>query len=288
MGKRSSTLALACLQLTQTGVAQSPEDIRKGMMVSQRPNGTIYDLPAGLRLARDKWVMLQIRQLQRLALESLLSWSETKILSGVRDTADLIAGFASEWDASEYPFRASDHLSDALASVEAPFSNLDEYIACCRNGTVPSPLALVAAIQKAFAANEGKYAAHCFFALLLCAALAGSADPSLLGLRLGGSSRISLFHLRKRLTGLGDAPIRQAMTYVLEALVISQHFATAVNRFDGQNQRLRIAIEENGVVSLVGSRWEPTVTEDRLPMLLSLAADCSVLRTDGQGRYLSG
>lgn len=67
--------------------------------------------------------------------------------------------------------------------------------------------------------------------------------------------------------------------------MISQHFATAVNRFDGQNQRLRLAIEETGLVSLVGSRWAPTVTEDRLPMLLSLAGDCALLDTDGDGRY---
>jgi hypothetical protein len=70
-------------------------------------------------------------------------------------------------------------------------------------------------------------------------------------------------------------------------MVISQHFATAVNRFDGQNQRLRLAIEEIGLVPLVGSRWQPTVTEDRLPMLLSLAADCTILGTDGDGGYLS-
>ena len=87
--------------------------------------------------------------------------------------------------------------------------------------------------------------------------------------------------------GLGSASTREAISYVLEAMVISQHFATAVNRFDGQNQRLRLAIEESGLVPLVSSRWEPTVTEDRLPMLLSLAADCGLLATDGNGRYLS-
>lgn len=29
-------------------------------------------------------------------------------------------------------------------------------------------------------------------------------------------------------------------------MVLSQHFATAVNRFDGQNQRLRLSIDEAG------------------------------------------
>jgi hypothetical protein len=175
---------------------------------------------------------LQVRQLQRLALESLLSWCETKILSGVRDTADLIAGFAKEWDELDYPFRAVDHLSDALAAVEASFTTIDEFVACCRNGTVPSPLVMIEAIQKAFAANEGKYAARCFYGILLCAAFVRCVDPQSPGLRLGGPSRISLYHLRSRLTGLGNASIREAISYVLEAMVISQHFATAVNPTD--------------------------------------------------------
>jgi len=287
IGKRSATLALAHLHLAQTGSSQLAQDIRRGMLLSQRPDGTVYDVPSDLREAHDKWVMLQVRQLQRLALESMLSWCETKILGGVRDTADLVSAFAQEWDESDYPFSAADRLSDTLAAVEANFSVIDEFVACCRDGTIPSPLAMIETIEEAFAAQDGKYAAHCFYGLLLCASFAGSVDPQSPGLRLGGPARIPLYYLRKRLAGLGDASIRETISYVLEAMVISQHFATAVNRFDGQNQRLRLAIEEIGLVPLVGSRWQPTVTEDRLPMLLSLAADSGILGIDGDGGYLS-
>ena len=80
---------------------------------------------------------------------------------------------------------------------------------------------------------------------------------------------------------------RDQLSHILEAMVISQHFATAVNRFDGQNQRLRLAIEETGLVPLVGNRWEPTVTEDKLSMLLSLAADCHLIGTSADGNYQS-
>lgn len=288
IGKRSSTLGLVRLHLAHAGTSQSAEDIRKGMMLSRRPDGGIYAVPTELLEARDKWVILQVRQLQRLALESMLSWCETKILSGVRDTADLVGSFAQEWDDSNYPFSAADRLSDALAAIEERFSNLEEFIECCRTGTVSPPLDLIEAIQEAFVASDGKYAAHCFLGLLLCAAFSGCVDKNTPGLRLGGPARIPLYHLRKRLVGLGDASIREAMSYMLEAMVISQHFATAVNRFDGQNQRLRIAIEETGLVPLVGTRWRPTVTEDRLPMLLSLAAGCGVLGVGNDGGYVSG
>jgi hypothetical protein len=69
-------------------------------------------------------------------------------------------------------------------------------------------------------------------------------------------------------------------------MIISQHFSTAVNRFDGQNQRLRLTIEESGLVALVSAPWEPTVTEDRLTTLLSLAAQSGLLGvTNGNEFY---
>lgn len=126
---------------------------------------------------------------------------------------------------------------------------------------MPSPLALIETIQQAFYSEDGRYAAHCLYAVLLCAAFARCPDPQSPGPRLGGAGRIPLYHLRKRLEGLRDASIREAISYILEAMVISQHFATAVNRFDGRNQRLRLAIEETGLVSLTREPWEPTVTE---------------------------
>lgn len=62
MGKRSSTLALVRWHLAQSSGPQTAKDIRVGMMLSQRPNGTFYDVPAGLRVVRDKWVLLQVRR----------------------------------------------------------------------------------------------------------------------------------------------------------------------------------------------------------------------------------
>ena len=85
---------------------------------------------------------------------------------------------------------------------------------------------------------------------------------------------------------LGSVSFRQAIQFVLEALIISQHLATAVNRFDGQNQRLRLSIEETGLESLVGKPWEPTVTEDRLPTILRLASDCGLLTAAPEDKFL--
>jgi hypothetical protein len=72
---------------------------------------------------------------------------------------------------------------------------------------------------------------------------------------------------------------------VIEAMIISQHFATAVHRFDGQNQRLRLAIGDMGLESLVGEPWQPVVTEDRLSTLLSLAAESGIIGRTADERY---
>ncbi len=62
-------------------------------------------------------------------------------------------------------------------------------------------------------------------------------------------------------------------------------FAFQDNRYDGQKQRLRLSIEETGLMSLVSEPWMPTVTEDRLPTALRLAADCGIIREVGDGTY---
>ena len=82
-------------------------------------------------------------------------------------------------------------------------------------------------------------------------------------------------------------PLKQTIQFTLESMVLSQHFATAVNRFDGQNQRLRLSIEEDGLVFLAGKKaWEPTVTEDRLPTILALASDCGLIHRTANNFHL--
>ena len=89
IGKRSSTIALARLHLTQSSLPLDVAPIRQGMYFSMPPGGTVYSVPDELAPARRKWIVLQVRQLQRLALETLLSWCEGKIIAGVADTAML-------------------------------------------------------------------------------------------------------------------------------------------------------------------------------------------------------
>ena len=81
---------------------------------------------------------------------------------------------------------------------------------------------------------------------------------------------------RCSLRGLGDRSQRLAdfLLLLFENLVLSQHSSVAGRRYDGGTQRLRISIEEEGLVALVDG---PRVTPDRLETALSLMAECGML-----------
>ena len=73
--------------------------------------------------------------------------------------------------------------------------------------------------------------------------------------------------------------------HILETTILSQHFTFAARRFDGQTQRLRIAIEEEGLLLLADKPIAPSVTPDRLNTALSLMADCGLIARDADGQF---
>jgi len=287
LGQRSSTIALARLHLSRCAGALGADEVRRGMFSSTRSDGSAYEVPAGLQPALRKWIVLQVRQLQRLALESLLSWCERRVIDGLQDSAGLTLEVERLFRAGAYGVNPDDVLALMIRKLDEQIPSVDHFVARVRADALISPFALMDEIQTAFKARDERFAAVSFYSLLLCASIAGCFPGSERAtIAVGGASRLSLFHLRKRLTALGDVSLKQGIQFVLESMVLSQHFATAVNRFDGQNQRLRLSIEEIGLTSLAGKPWEPTVTADRLPTILELAGDCGLIKKTDQGFHL--
>jgi hypothetical protein len=285
-GKRSSTIALARYHLSTAARPLSADEVRRGMYYAAVDDDA-YAVPDALATARKKWIILQVRQLQRLAFETLLSWCEYKTLKGIHDADAMAANAEAAFVAEDFDLPASKNFSALLASLDSQVSDVDQFVALGRDRERFCPLSMIATINEQFKNIDDHLAATCIYAVMLCACFAGcfgSEDRRIVG--IGGPHRISLFDLRKRLLALGSVSFRQAIQFVLEALVISQHLATAVNRFDGQNQRLRLSIEETGLESLVGKPWEPTVTEDRLPTILRLASDSGLLTAVPEDRFL--
>ena len=287
LGKRSSTIALAKFHLSQSGNALTADDIRRGMYYSMTAGSAVYTVPEKLETARCKWIVLQVRQLQRLALETLLSWCEYRIISGVHDTSALTKDAEHAFAAENFDIDPSANLAGLLGELDAKFSSLDDFVAHGRTNELFCPFSLMAKIQSELKSMDDGMASSCLYAVLLCASFAGCFGDSDRGaISIGGTYRLSLYHVRKRFTALGNVSLRQAIQFILEAMIISQHLATAVNRFDGQNQRLRLSIEETGLVSLVGKPWVPIVTEDRLPTILRLSADSGLIHNATDGTFV--
>lgn len=288
LGKRSTTFALARHHLQEVGAAQSIPEIRRGMCFSVRPDGSMYDVPAVLEECRRKWLTLQMRQLQRLALETLLSWCEDQILRyDVFDPSAMAARFETSWTPTVYGLHENRTLAELIHELDTKSNSVEDFIGAINTNNLPDLFSIMAEITEKFRQRDPDFAAPCFFGLLQCASFAGAEDVPPKMVQLGTSLRLSLSVLRNRLTGLGDVTVAEAFEYIVEAMVISQHFSTAVNRFDGRNQRLRLAIEETGLTALVSSPWEPTVTEDRLAMLLSLSAQSDLVSRTSDGKFLS-
>ncbi|SNZ19322.1 hypothetical protein [Cohaesibacter gelatinilyticus] len=285
LGKRSSTIALARLQLSGSARPLTPDEVRQKMYYSEWDD-VLYSIPEGLITARKKWITLQVRQLQRLAFETLLSWCEYKVLNGVHDTVKMTTDAETAFNDAEFGLPSGSHLGTLLETLDERAETIEQFAEVGRMDGWFCPFTIIKIIQEQFATMNDKAAASCLYAALLCASFAGCAcDDDKLLVNVGGHHRLSTLHLRKRLIALGNVTLRQAIQFILEALVISQHMATAVNRFDGQNQRLRLSIEETGLEALVNKPWVPTVTEDRLPTILRLASNCGLIKNPSRDMF---
>lgn len=278
LGKRSTTLALVLHHLTRSRATVAVPEIRSGMALSVSQDGEPYDLPDELVAARNNWLTLQMRQLQRLSMECLLSWCERSILKDrINETSAMAEHFSADWGGLEHGFERACTLGAMIAALDEQCSDINGFIGAVIEERLLDPFEMMAEIQRLFKSGDPAYAQYSFAGILLCVTYSGVADEDDRLFRLGGSARLSLANLRRRIIGLGDVSVREAFQFILESMIISQHFSTAVNRFDGQNQRLRLTIEETGLEVLVDKPWQPTVTEDRLATLLSLAAQSGLV-----------
>jgi hypothetical protein len=219
-------------------------------------------------------------------MESLLSWCEKRVIENDEGSVtDMARTFAKGWNWEDFGFVESSSLDEMISMLEREAKTVEAFLTAVRSSKLPTPFSIMQDIQTLFRARDPAFVYPSFYGLLLCTAFIGALESAGEMARFGGAPRLSLMNLQHRLKRLGHIGLTETIEYILEAMIISQHFSTAVNRFDGKNQRLRLTIEETGLVSLVSKPWEPTVTEDRLPTLLALATQCGLIGSTGEGNY---
>ena len=281
LGRRSQTIALILAVLHAAQRPLSVEDIRSGMAFAVTDAGEPLTLNEPQGLARDRWLVLQVRQAQRLALETLFSWIESEVILRRAATGEDLAHAAFDQLAGSADWQTR---GDSVATIRARLRERISDIGACWEAALADPtLALFGVMvetQKALRADHAKALVLAMQALFLVGRITELLWEkqhlrTLLG--HGAVERVSLLSWMRTLERCEGMGLVDFLRFVFENFGLSQHFAVATRRYDGRSQRLRITLEEDGLVALSGEPWEPTVTADRLATALSLMTECGLV-----------
>ena len=288
-GCRSSMAELIREVLHQAGTPMDVDEIRRALVHGQLDDGRNLSIAPSLVLARLRWAVLQFRQLQRLALEAIMAWVERRVRDdGDGDSDRMVqAGLGALKKGGIVAADAT--FGDLIDRLGEQVSDAEELLAAGAINEELSLFAVIEALRKALRSGKGKaIVAHAFHGLaLVVVAVDRLSELSAIvhELRAGGPRRLSLHDMNRRLREMKSQSMGDVLRYVLETMVLSQHFSTAVNRYDGQTQRLRLTLEEDGLVMLATKSWRPELSADRLAVCLSLMSDCGMIRWNHDNKY---
>ena len=281
--RRRASLDLILTVLDQAAEEMGVVDIRRAMASGRTGDGEILALPDALVPTRQHWASLQARQLQRLALESLLRWTETRIDEGSTLSEELAAdaddAARNEEDGADASTVGAylDYASGRAGSEGWPgacgvdgeadiFALMDELgQAQSEDGCARVPGLALQALAYADAMTR---------ALRKAGVAAGTHGA------LGGQpDRLPLAIASQRLRSARDRSLRSFWTEIIEAWVIGQHVRWSIARNGDGTQRLRIALGDRGWIRLRQGRlsgpFRPTA--DRLATALALASECGLV-----------
>jgi hypothetical protein len=231
-----------------------------------------------------RWQVLQIRQLQRLALEALLSWFEVQLLAGNRrDTTTITIAALDAIQAAPAVVPDVNTIRGFSESLASESTDMARLLAVAEKSPNWSPFDLMETIQARVREQNTALVPLALRALFVCSRFTElmqatkAVRPELME---GMSERLSLSFMKDTVERCGELSMEEFLRYVFENLILSQHFSVAARRFDGQTQRLRISIEEEGLTFLADKPLVPFVTPDRLATALSLMNDCGLLKWD--------
>jgi hypothetical protein len=284
LGRRSATLQLAMDVLERARNPLPVEMIRARMFRGRHTSKNSRFGDSKLTPCWLRWVVLQIRQAQRLAMEGLLSWFEIQLaLHGERHTDRIVEKTLKVVKEHDQIFPFTKAAGRALDVIKAKITDLEEALDRSESESDLDPLGLMDKIERAVRERSEELVSYCLRTLFLCAALThalkdqAAARPEM---QRGSADRVSLTFWTDTLGRWRDLDLGEFLRLLFETLILSQHFAVAARRFDGQTQRLRISIEEDGLEFLADKPLVPSVTSDRLATALSLLEECGLIGWD--------
>ncbi|AJD44183.1 hypothetical protein RGR602_PC00136 (plasmid) [Rhizobium gallicum bv. gallicum R602sp] len=301
--RRNDTLALVLEAINATPDGLTVPELRTVLASGVLPGGRALvragSNDTGLLATWLLMSSLQVRQLQRLALESMLVWIEVMIRTngGSASTDALVAMAlrqAEDFDKDLAGPTVGDLLTtlaqrcedrgwpSAAATGETNFVALSNRLSLAQRGGPGSYETIPGLVLSALGYVQAMYAAL----------KQEGADDGRLGELGGRSDRFPISLQHRRLLSLTEATVETLWRELIETWVIGQHVRWSVARNGDGTQRLRLALGDSGWLSVhkrLSGPFGPT--PDRLLSALSLAAQCSMIArddTDAEPRFMAG
>jgi hypothetical protein len=281
-GRRAATVNLLLHVLKRLRRGGTIEELRWWLASGLTRNGVPLPFPQPIDATQRLWSVLQVRQAQRLALEALFAWVEVQLLTTrVRSTVLL-----AERMTQVVRERLNEATPTSLRAYAARLLVLGQARGLWAAALTEPDCDLFAGCRAVSGAlGTERVASEAWRLLLLSAAYtrewaARGAPPALLA--LGGVLRVSLAHWADFLAKRQDDGDHVLCRQVVETYLVSQHLRVATQRAEVDKVKLRLVLEEEGLVSLIvpGKEWRPRITGDRLPQLLALLTQCKLLHYD--------
>ena len=287
MGRRSSTLQLVLNTLEQASKPMTADNVREALFHRHFLKRDRRD--RDLEKAWARWLVLQLRQAQRLAMEGLLAWTERRLIWDRNQSLEpMVEEFCDQWSSTAKRLAASKNIEQLRNRLRGGAQSLTDLIARSDENEEDNIFYLMSSLLAELEKDGGIAHLIAFRILLLIPSyveLLAEAGHLEQMMRNGGPQRISLRYWVDFLTTMAQSPLPEFFRLLLEHYIISQHLAVAAGRFDGNAQRLRISLEEEGLSALVREPLYPRVTPDRLWIALSLMADCAMVKADAQSEF---
>ena len=296
IGRRSASISLILYMLTQQKGPASVDQLRRSMALDDLPsklNGYSQEVLAEVQ---GIWRVLQVRQAQRLAAEAIFGWIEVQIIDKARNlSSQIVDDFVKiiETEEKAKPL-AKSWVGDSLSRLSDVKGKTQSYLKAATTNSEINVFDQMDAISQSLSDDRDHSAYLGLKLLLVCAAIAKELeqdDYCQLYLSNGSAARISLMHWSYFVFENAKHDTKVFLLDMVENYFLSQHFGIAAARYSEGKQRLRITIEEGGLVSMLGSlnkAWHPNVARDRLATVISLMADCRLVHrkiVDGEDFY---
>ncbi|TLM67381.1 MAG: hypothetical protein FDZ69_04615 [Deltaproteobacteria bacterium] len=291
IARRSLTISWLLKIMEAAGSPMTLAQIRQAMAYRHVEGHGLVGVDDSVKDAWLAWLILQTRQAQRLGFEALLAWVEDRVLyESEKSMEDILRSALTAIKGHPQFFVRMQVAGDLLSTLGQRYPTLDDYLNSFAIPTQDCIFRQIDVLLDALKNNSDDLVPVALKLLATCAHLTrlirdGYGAPPQLS--IGGRDRVSLSFWCDILDKWAGRPLNDFLLYLLENLILSQHFGVAASRFDGNGQRLRLTIEEEGLTPMVSKRLEPFIGDDRLHMALLLLADSGVIAKTTDESFLA-